>query len=1183
MDQFVHLHVHTEFSLLDGLARTKDLCRRAAELGMPAIAMTDHGNMYATIQFYRDAKAAGIKPIIGCEMYIAPRRMCDRDPNLDRRPFHLVLLAENQTGYQNLLKIASAAQLEGFYYQPRIDKEFLATHAEGLIALSACGSGEIPRLLIEEQPDAARRAAAWYREVFGRDNFFIELQDHEIPDLRRITPQLIELARELDIPLVATNDVHYVRREDAGAHDILLCIQTGATVRDTNRMRMSDEGYYLKSYEEMAELFGELPEALRNTLWIAERCEVNLDSNGYHLPRFDVPSEYPDAQSYLRALVEEGIRRLYPEITPQIRARVDYELDVIHQMGFDTYFLIVWDLCRASKERDIWWNVRGSGAASIVAYALGITKLDPLRHDLVFERFLNPGRVTMPDIDLDFPDDRRAEMIQYTIEKYGRDHVAQIITFGTLGARAAIRDVGRAMDIDLGVVNQIAKLVPEGPKVTIEKALQESEELRQRYESDPKVRELLDAARSVEGLARHASTHAAGVIISDKPLVHYTPLHRPTSDSSDTQCPTTQFPMEILESIGLLKVDFLGLATLTLMRRACELIEKNHGIKLDLDTIPMEDEKAFQLLSSGDVTGIFQVESAGMRRVLTAMRPTKFEHIVATVALYRPGPMEYIDTYIRRMHGEEEVTYKHPLLEPILGETYGIIVYQEQIIRILTDLAGYTASEADLLRRAVGKKKEEVLVKHRELFIEGCKKHSGIDEDVADAIYSDILYFARYGFNKAHAADYAMITCQTAYLKAHYPVEYMTALLTVERHNTEKVGMLVGECRRMGIEILPPDINRSQSDFTIEGNAIRFGLSAIKNVGEGAVELILQERAAGGPFKDLADFCRRVDLRQLNKRVLECLIKAGALDCFGPRHQVLAALDRIMAESSAYHQARQIGQMSMFDLAPAFGEMLNGSLLCPLEDAPPIERKQLLAWEKELVGVYISEHPLQKLAQELPGIPITWSSAITEELAGQTIWLAGIVTEVRRIIARSQKPMAFVRMEDLQGSFELVVFPRLFQETESLWTEDRLLLVRAKVEQQEGRLSLICESVRENFVKVKLEGEEEPAGIGGGPAAGWAEKPASPAPTPRRPRVLHIRFRRTGDYERDVGRLNQIYQLLQSFEGDDRCVIHVQDGQQCTVLEFPNLGTRYCPQLQERLRGIGNVNDIWVDSYIVYP
>ena len=885
----------------------------------------------------------------------------------------------------------------------------------------------------------------------------------------------------------------------------------------------------------------------------------------------------------VRALVEEGIRRLYPEITPQIRARVDYELDVIHQMGFDTYFLIVWDLCRASKERDIWWNVRGSGAASIVAYALGITKLDPLRHDLVFERFLNPGRVTMPDIDLDFPDDRRAEMIQYTIEKYGRDHVAQIITFGTLGARAAIRDVGRAMDIDLGVVNQIAKLVPEGPKVTIEKALQESEELRQRYESDPKVRELLDAARSVEGLARHASTHAAGVIISDKPLVHYTPLHRPTSDSSDTQCPTTQFPMEILESIGLLKVDFLGLATLTLMRRACELIEKNHGIKLDLDTIPMEDEKAFQLLSSGDVTGIFQVESAGMRRVLTAMRPTKFEHIVATVALYRPGPMEYIDTYIRRMHGEEEVTYKHPLLEPILGETYGIIVYQEQIIRILTDLAGYTASEADLLRRAVGKKKEEVLVKHRELFIEGCKKHSGIDEDVADAIYSDILYFARYGFNKAHAADYAMITCQTAYLKAHYPVEYMTALLTVERHNTEKVGMLVGECRRMGIEILPPDINRSQSDFTIEGNAIRFGLSAIKNVGEGAVELILQERAAGGPFKDLADFCRRVDLRQLNKRVLECLIKAGALDCFGPRHQVLAALDRIMAESSAYHQARQIGQMSMFDLAPAFGEMLNGSLLCPLEDAPPIERKQLLAWEKELVGVYISEHPLQKLAQELPGIPITWSSAITEELAGQTIWLAGIVTEVRRIIARSQKPMAFVRMEDLQGSFELVVFPRLFQETESLWTEDRLLLVRAKVEQQEGRLSLICESVRENFVKVRLEGEEEPAEIGGGPAAGWTEKPTSSASAPRRPRVLHIRFRRTGDYERDVGRLNQIYQLLQSFEGDDRCVIHVQDGQQCTVLEFPNLGTRYCPQLQERLRGIGNVNDIWVDSYIVYP
>ncbi|MGQ9666848.1 MAG: DNA polymerase III subunit alpha, partial [Anaerolineae bacterium] len=960
-------------------------------------------------------------------------------------------------------------------------------------------------------------------------------------------------------------------------------IQTGATVRDANRMRMSDEGYYLKSYEEMAALFDELPEALRNTLWIAERCQVNLDSNGYHLPRFEVPAEYPDAQSYLRALVEEGIRRLYPEITPQIQARVDYELDVIHQMGFDTYFLIVWDLCRASKERDIWWNVRGSGAASIVAYALGITKLDPLRHGLVFERFLNPGRITMPDIDLDFPDDRRAEMIQYTIEKYGRDHVAQIITFGTLGARAAIRDVGRAMDIDLSVVNQIAKLVPEGPKVHIDKALQESEELRQRYESDPKIRELLDAARSVEGLARHASTHAAGVIISDKPLVHYTPLHRPTSDSSDTQCPTTQFPMEILESIGLLKVDFLGLATLTLMRRACELIEQNHGIQLDLDTIPVADEKAFELLSSGEVTGVFQVESAGMRRVLTNMRPTKFEHIVATVALYRPGPMEYIDTYIRRMHGEEEVTYKHPLLEPILGETYGIIVYQEQIIRILTDLAGYTASEADLLRRAVGKKKEDVLVKHRELFIEGCKRHGGIDADVADAIYSDILYFARYGFNKAHAADYAVITCQTAYLKAHYPVEYMTALLTVERHNTEKVGMLVGECRRMGISILPPDINKSQADFTIESNAIRFGLSAIKNVGEGAVELILRERETGGPFKDLADFCRRVDLRQLNKRVLECLIKAGALDCFGPRHQLLAALDRIMAESSAYHQARQIGQMSMFDLVPAFGESLNGSLMCPLEDAPPIERRQLLAWEKELVGVYLSEHPLQKLAQELSQLHITGSSELSEELAGQTIWVAGIVTEVRRIVARSQKPMAFVRMEDLQGAFELVVFPRLFQETESLWAEDRLLLAKAKVKVQEGRLSLVCEAVRENFTKVQLAGEIEEAEAGrGGPAVDLpAGKPAKP-PAPRRPRVLHIRFQRSGDYERDVGRLNQIYQLLQSFEGDDRCVIHVQDGQQCIVLEFPNVGTRYCPQLEQKLRGIGSVDSTWVDSYIIY-
>jgi len=1171
MSSFVHLHNHSEFSLLDGLARTKDMTQRAAELGMPAIALTDHGTMFATIQFYRDAKAAGVKPIIGCERYIARRGMTDRDPSKDRKSYHLVLLAENQTGYLNLLKIASEAQLTGFYYKPRVDKEFLAAHAEGIIALSACGAGEIPRLLSAGRLDDARQAALWYRDAFGPNSFFIELQDHEIPELRAVNPQLIALAQELDIPMVLTNDVHYVRKEDAEAHDILLCIQTNSTVNEPNRMRMSDDGYYLKTAEEMGALFPDLPELLTNTLEIAERCDVNLDTDGYHLPHFTVPENCGDAQSYLRSLVEEGIKKRYPEITTEIAARMEYELNVIHSMGFDTYFLIVWDLCQASKERGIWWNVRGSGAASIVAYSLGITNLDPLGNDLIFERFLNPDRISMPDIDLDYPDDQRAELIQYTLEKYGQEQVAQIITFGTLGARAAIRDVGRAMDIPLFEVDQIAKLVPFGPKVSIAQALEEVDELRDRYASEDHIRQLLDYAQGIEGVARHASTHAAGVIISDKPLVNYTPLHRPTSDSSDVQCPTTQFPMEVLDSIGMLKVDFLGLATLTIMRRACELIKEYHGVDLNLDTIPIEDEKAFELLSSGNVTGIFQVESAGMRRVVTSMKPNRLEHIVATVALYRPGPMEYIDSYVRRLHGEEEISYKHPLLEPILGETYGIIVYQEQIIRILTDLAGYSASEADLLRRAVGKKKKEEMLKQRDLFIAGCKSHTGISEEVADAIYSDILYFARYGFNKAHAADYAVITCQTAYLKAHYPVEYMTALLTVEQNNTDKIGILVTECRKMGIDVLPPDINMSRQGFTIEdGRNIRFGLGAIKNVGEGPVEVILQERDAGGAFRDVDDFCRRVDLRLVNKRVVECLAKVGAFDRFGQRHQILAVVDRMVAESTRHHHAHDVGQISMFEADAGFGQMGSDSILYPLPDVSDPGQKELLRWEKDLAGVYLSSHPLQRLANELKDSPITWSGEITDEVDGQVISYAGMVTGVREITTKTNKQMAFVQMEDLQGTIEIVVFPNTYKDTRQLWTPDRILYVRGKVEIRDQRTALLCESVKEEIVKYQIEDDFEPAPAFQAPAA-----TTTPPAAASRPQTLHIRLPRSADSQSDIQQLREIYQCMQTYQGRDRCVIHLVDANQDVLLEFPNISTDYS-RLKEDLSGVIGMNSMWL-------
>ncbi|MGC9334970.1 MAG: DNA polymerase III subunit alpha, partial [Anaerolineae bacterium] len=904
MADFVHLHVHSDFSLLDGLAKVKDLAQAAAEMGMPALALTDHGVMFGTLHFYHAAKEEGIKPIVGCEIYISPRRMYQKEAQRDARSSHLVLLAENEAGYHNLMQIATAAQLEGFYYKPRIDREYLAEHAEGLIALSACGSGEIPRLLQSNRPTRARKAAEWYRDVFGRDSFFLELQEHDIPEMGPVNQALVQMGREMGIGLVATNDSHYVRRDQAYAHQVLLCIQTGKTINDPSRMQMNNDTYYLRTPAEMEQLFGHVPDALRNTLVIAERCTLDLDPTGFHLPNIEVPAGYTE-QSYLRHLTETGLRRLYGDAfqTERVQSRMEYELGIIHEMGFEVYFLIVWDLCQFARQQDIWWNVRGSAAGSIVAYGLGITNLDPLEHDLIFERFLNPGRVTMPDIDLDYPDDRRGEMIDYTVRKYGADKVAQIITFGTLGAKAAIRDVGRALDIPLGEVDKVARLVPAGPGVKLDAALAQVADLRQLYDGLDYVHKLIDTARDVEGVSRHASTHAAGVVVTDKPLVGYTPLHRPTRGAEEG-LPVTQYTMDVLEDTGLLKIDFLGLSTLTILRKAVDLIEERHNVSYTQDNIPLDDPKTYQLLSSGDVTGIFQVESSGMRRVLTAMRPTEFEHIVAVLALYRPGPMEFIDDYITGLRGVKEPTYVHPALEPILGETFGICVYQEQIIRILTDLAGYTPGDADLVRKAVGKKIHGELVRHRESFVHGAAEQSGMDAEAAHQIFDAFEYFARYGFNKAHASDYAIITVQTAFLKAHYPVEYMTALLTVEQGNVEKVGPLIPEVRRLGIEVLPPNINYSGMAFTIEdqpegmeGPAIRYGLGAIKNVGEGPVSVIIAARDCGGPFQDVDDFCQRVDLHQVNRRALEALIKAGALSPFGTRAQLLAVMDRMVSIS----------------------------------------------------------------------------------------------------------------------------------------------------------------------------------------------------------------------------------------------------------------------------------------------
>ncbi len=1194
MSSFVHLHVHSEFSLLDGLSRIDDLAQRAAELDMPAIALTDHGVMYGIVDFVRACEQAGVKPIVGIEIYVGPRRMDDRDPQKDRSPYHLVLLAENQTGYQNILQIATTAQLEGFYYRPRVDKPYLKAHAEGVIALSSCNSGELARHILEGNPDKARRAALWYKEAFGADNFYVEIQNHEgIPETPKLNRGLVSLARELDIGLVATNDVHYVRAEDAEAQDILLCIQTGKVRADPDRMRMTDDGYYMKTAEEMAALFPEWPDALENTLRIAERCQVDVESEGYHLPIFPVPAGYTP-QTYLRELTEAGFRERYTDADQATWDRLNYELGVIHDMGFDTYFLILWDLCEYALAHDIWWNVRGSGAGSVVAYSLGITRLDPLEHDLIFERFLNPERVTMPDVDLDYPDDRRQELIDYTRVKYGVDKVANIITFGTLGARAAVRDVGRALDIPLPEVDQVAKLVPSGPKVHLKDAF-ENPDFKAIYDTQAYVREWIDMAFKVEGIARHASVHAAGVVITDKPMVEYIPLARAPKGDSDMA--VTQFPMSVVESIGLLKLDFLGLATLTQMRKAAELIAGRHGVRLDLDDIPTDDPCIFDLLTRGEVVGVFQVESAGMQKTLAQMRPTSLEDITAVVALYRPGPMQFIDSYCLRKHGEEAIQYVDPALEPILEETYGVIVYQEQIIRIMRDLAGYSGGEADVIRRAISKKYDALIAKHRIQFREGCEAN-GIAGDKADEIYKMIEYFADYGFNKAHAADYAVICCQTAYLKAKYPVEYMAALLTVEQDNTDKVSVFLGECRRLGIPVLPPDVNESDVDFAVidelpegsqaqpisdsacvlNGGAIRFGLGAIKNVSATAMGEIVRVREQGGPFRDINDFCERVDLRQINRRMLECMIKVGVLDRFGSRAQLLEAIDQMMGLSAQVHEAEDVGQMTMFDMFSADQRRRSGIVLPQVE---PVPNRVRLGWEKELVGFYLSEHPLTQVGAALRGQVTCYCGEVTEEMNGQTITVAGLVSWVRPHITRRGDLMAFVHLEDIQGSIEVVVFPRTYAETRDLWQEDKIVIVRGRVDAERREPSLLCESVRDYVTHSRPM--DEASQLAEPPQRYNLQEENDPEPTDESeivspasddreavqvPRQLQITINRSGDQDRDKHRISQIYSLLRQREGVDQFTFFLVDDRRRVQIDFPNETTAYTYELAESLRAM---------------
>ena len=1053
---FAHLHVHTEYSLLDGFSNIKKLVKRVKEMNMEHVAITDHGTMFGVIDFYKAAKAEGIKPIIGLEAYMAARTMKDKDSKLDRTSSHLLLLAENETGYKNLLKIASAAQMEGFYYHPRIDHDFLAAHAEGLIATSGCMSAEIPRSLLSENPDEAVKKWDWYADVFGRDRFFVELQQHNIKEITDLNKKLLSLGARYDARYIATNDVHYVNQADARLQDILLAIQTNSQLNDPDRMKMSDDSYYLRTPLEMSKLFSEVPDALSNTLLIAERCNVDLGFKGYHLPDFAVPEGYaPD--SYLRALCQEGAKIKFKDdaTSSKVQERLEYELNVVHTMGFDAYFLIIWDLCRFARENGIWYNARGSAAGSIIAYTLDITRVDPLEHALIFERFLNPGRISMPDIDLDFRDDRRSEMLEYTARKYGDDKVAQIITFGTMGSKAALRDVARVMEIPLPEIDKVAKLVPfvSGRATTMKDAM-EVAEFKKIYDSQPHLREVIDIAARMEGTVRNAGTHAAGVVISDKPIMDYLPLHRPTSNSEETPIKSvTQFEMGILDSLGMLKVDFLGLITLTVMARACDMIEKRHGIKYDLNNIPIDDPKSFELMGAGQTAGVFQVEGGGMTRYLVQMKPKNLDNIIAMVALYRPGPMAFIPDYIARMHGEAEVEYRHPAMEPIFKDTFGIPVYQEQLMRAAVELAGYTPSESDELRKAISKKIKADIDKHRAKFVKGAVE-KGMEQSTADAIYMDWEEFARYGFNKSHAADYGVIAVQTAFLKSTYPAEYMAALLSASAGITEKVAFYVADARTMGVPVLAPDVNSSGWDFEIEDipvaldgvesnknikPSIRFGLGAIKNVNQAAVEAIIEARNES-KFTDLNDFARRVDLRTVGKRSLECLIKVGALDSFGNRASLLASLDRIIAISSNHFRAADAGQMSLFGAATGIIEEIH------LPEIKNVDKREMLNWERELIGLYITDHPLNEYQAILAQIVSYFSGQLSEANHEEKVRVAGLVTVVRPYTTKTGKAMGFVTIEDIQGNIELVLFPKTWDKHRDVLTVGQIVIVEGKVD-----------------------------------------------------------------------------------------------------------------------------------------
>lgn len=1059
MRPFVHLHSHSEYSLIDGISRLPQMVSRAKELNMPALALTDHGNMYGAIYFYKEAMAQGIKPILGCEVYVTEGSRFDRpEGKTYERLKHLILLAETMEGYENIVKIVSKSSTEGFYRKPRADRELLSTYSKGIIALSACIAGEIPQLILQDNMEGAHRALEWYLETYGKDNFFLEIQNHGDPKELCVQDVLVEMADQYGVGLVCSNDFHYVYADDAEAHDIKVCIATGARRNDVDRMKFFSNEFYMKSGDEMEELFGHIPEALDNTLKIAERCHVEFNFDAHHLPKFDVP-EGETAHSYLRKVCESYIPQFYPEVTPVLQERLDYELGVISRMGFEDYFLIVWDYVKYAREHGVLVGPgRGSAAGSVVAYLLGITGLDPIKYDLLFERFLNPERVSMPDIDIDFCYETRNKVIDYVTEKYGQERVAQIITFGTEAARAVIRDVGRVLDMPLPEVNRLAKMIPNELGITLKKAL-EVKELKDLYDTDASVKELFDLSLRLEGIARNSSTHAAGVVISAAPLDEYVPVQNSNEDGF-----VTQYDKDNIEELGLLKMDFLGLRTLTVMGEALRLIKENRGVELDLDAIPLDDQASCELLSRGETAGVFQLESEGITKLVMDLKPEHFEDLIPLVALYRPGPLGsgMVEDFIKRRHKEKEVTYLHPILEPILEDTFGVILYQEQVMQIASAMGGFSLGQADLMRRAMGKKKESVLKAQRDSFVSG-SVNNGIDEKLANEVFDLLLYFAGYGFNKSHSAAYAYIAYQTAYLKAHYFPEFMAATMTSFMGNMDKMTNYINVCKAKQVAVLGPDINHSERMFTVQDGQIRFGLGGIKHVGDNAIEELLAERKAHGQFTSIVDFCERIPYRVVNKRLLESLIRCGAMDSFKEnRNQLLQIYEQAQGIGSKGQKNSALGAVSLFAEVEEMETIY-------VPDLPDLPKELKLKDEKEYTGFYITGHPLDAYRDELEGLfQLGRLAENPEDFDGKTVTIGGLITEkVDRLTKAKQEKMCTLTLEDFTGTVQVVVFPQGYQKSHVLLQRDGVVAIEGRIDADEKGVQCIASSVQ--LLKVEYD------------------------------------------------------------------------------------------------------------------